>query len=151
MRAIVDGLVVSFATAADEEWLVRNDSNRHISPRLVSQKIAAQEYIVARFRGDLAGYIRLSSFWSFIPMLDIIAVEEALRRQGIGRALLGFLEKHARATGQEIILSSSQADEPEPQAWHRAMGFKDAGAIVDLAPLQDVPEIMFVKRVGAND
>jgi hypothetical protein len=38
----------------------------------------------------------------------------------------------------------------EPQAWHRAVGFEDAGAIVDLAPLQNVPEIVFIKRVGAN-
>jgi GNAT superfamily N-acetyltransferase len=84
-------------------------------------------------------------------MIDIIAVDESLRRRGIGRALLGFLEEHARDTGCEITLSSSQADEPEPQAWHRAVGFKDAGAIVNLAPLQDVPEIVFVKWVDVSD
>jgi GNAT superfamily N-acetyltransferase len=47
-------------------------------------------------------------------MIDIIAMEESLRRKGTGRALLGFLEQHARNTGCEVILSSSQADEPEP-------------------------------------
>ena len=83
-------------------------------------------------------------------MIDIIAVDESLRRKGIGRALLGFLEEYVRNTGLKIILSSSQADEAEPQAWHRAVGFKDAGVIVDLGPLQDVAEILFVKRVGGN-
>jgi GNAT superfamily N-acetyltransferase len=147
---VADGLVVSFATAADEEWLIRSDSNRYTSQHLVGKKIARKEYIVARSRGDIVGYIRFSHFWSFIPMIDIIAVDESLRRKGIGRALLGFLEEHARDIGCAIILSSSQADEPEPQACHRAVGFKDAGAIVDLAPLQDVPEIMFVKRVDVG-
>ena len=106
--------------------------------------------IVARINGEIVGYIRFSTFWSFIPLIDIIAVEEPVRRKGIGRALLSFLENHARSEGRKIILSSSQADEPEPQAWHRAVGFKDAGAIVDLAPLQNVPEIVFIKRVGAD-
>ena len=110
MGAGVDELVVSFATAADGSWLVRNDSNRTMSPRLVTEKIAAQEYIVARLRGDIVGYIRFSYFWSFIPMIDTIAVEESLRRQGVGRALLGFLEEYVRDAGRDIILSSSEAD-----------------------------------------
>jgi GNAT superfamily N-acetyltransferase len=150
MRALADESVVSFATAADQHWLVLNDSNRYVSPDLVDLKIEAREYIVARFRGEVVGYIRFSCFWSFIPMIDIIAVQESLRRMGIGRALLGFLEEHARSTEQTIILSSSQADEPEPQAWHRAVGFNDAGAIVDLSPLQDMPEIVFINRLGRD-
>ncbi len=147
MTDVAGNLVIAFASEEDEAWLVRNDSNRYISPRLVAEKIKRKEYLVARVGNEIVGYVRLSYFWSFVPCIDIIAVEEPYRRKGIGRALLGFLEEHARKSGNKIIMSSSQADEPEPQAWHRAVGFKDAGAIVALQPIQDVPEIVFVKDV----
>jgi GNAT superfamily N-acetyltransferase len=146
----IENLAVSFAGEEDGTWLVRNDSNRHISPELVLDKVARKEYIVARVYGNPVGYMRLSYFWSFIPCIDMIAVEEPYRRSGIGRAMLGFLEAHARQRGNSLIMSSSQADEPEPQAWHRAVGFEDAGAIVSFEPIQDVPEIVFIKRVGRN-
>lgn len=148
MESIIDNLVISYATEYDEAWLVSNDSNRYIAPGLVAEKIGRNEYIIAKVDGQPVGYLRLSYLWSFIPYIDIIAVDEPYQRQGIGKAMLGFLEELARRRGQALILSSSQADEPEPQAWHRHVGFKDAGALVDLAPIQGVTEILFVKRVG---
>jgi hypothetical protein len=48
-------------------------------------------------------------------------------------------------------MSSSQADEPEAQAFHRKIGFRDAGALVDLRPLQEVTEVFFVKNVELSD
>jgi len=38
----------------------------------------------------------------------------------------------------------------EEPAWHRHVGFKDAGAIVNLGPVQHVPEIVFIKQLGAE-
>jgi hypothetical protein len=48
-------------------------------------------------------------------------------------------------------MSSSQADEPGAQAFHRKIGFRDAGALVDLRPLQNVTEVVFVKEVESSD
>ncbi len=144
----MDSLSVAFATEQDEAWLIENDSNAYISTELVVEKIQRREYIVARVGQTYVGYVRLSTFWSFIPFIDIIAVEDDWQRQGIGRAMLAFLEQHARNRGQTMIMSSSQADAPGAQAWHRKVGFRDAGAIIDLAPLQHVPEILFVKRIA---
>ena len=144
----LDTVKVAFATEQDEAWLIENDSNTYISADLVADKIRSSEYIVARVGRAYVGYVRIGTFWSFIPFIDIIAVEDDWQRQGIGRAMLTFLEEHARNRGQTMIMSSSQADEPGAQAWHRKVGFKDAGAIIDLAPLQHVPEILFVKRIA---
>lgn len=58
----VDELSISFATAADKDWLIRNDSNRYISPRLVGEKTARKEYVIARLYGDIVGHIRFSCF-----------------------------------------------------------------------------------------
>ncbi len=56
-----------------------------------------------------------------------------------------LLQAKARADGRSMIMSSSQADEPEPQARHRQVGFRDAGVIDDLRPFQVVSEIIFVR------
>ncbi len=131
----MDRLEVAFATEQDQPWLIENDSNAISSTDLVVEKIRRGEYIVARVGPTDVGYVRLSHFWSFIPFVDVIAVEDDWQRQGVGRAMLAFLEEHPRDRGQTMIMSSSQADEPGAQAWHRKVGFRDAGAIIDLAPL----------------
>lgn len=143
----IDEVVIAFATLDDEKWLIENDSNQTISSDLVKQKVSRQEYIVASFKEKILGYLRFSYFWSFIPFIDIISVEEAYQRKGIGQALLTFLEAYAKEKNQYFILSSSQSDEPEPQAWHRYMGFKDAGVLDNLIPLQNVSEIIFLKEL----
>ena len=48
-------------------------------------------------------------------------------------------------------MSSSQADEPDAQAFHRKIGFRDAGALIDLQPLQSVTEVFFVKNIETSD
>ena len=67
-----------------------------------------------------------------MPYLGLIHVVEERRRQGVGRALLKALRERFTAEGHEAFYSSSQADETEPQAWHRHMGFVDCGAISGL-------------------
>lgn len=148
--ALNPSLHVAFVDGDDVEWLIANDSSTYISADLVREKARRNEYIVARLGNEYAGYIRLSYFWSFIPFLDVVAVEEEYQRQGIGRAMVTFIEDHARSQGRKLILSSSQADEPGPQAWHRKVGFRDAGAFINLEPVQQVPEILFVKRVAGE-
>ena len=90
---------------------------------------------------------RFTPFWSQIPYIDLIWVDEPYRQQGAGKAMLSLLEEAAREQGIRLIMSSSQSDEPQPQAWHRHMGFRDAGALTDLRPLQTVTEIIFVKNL----
>jgi GNAT superfamily N-acetyltransferase len=138
-------LQVSFAAERDLHWLCQHDS--HLDQAHIAQKIERQEYILAKVDEQPVGYIRLSYFWSMIPFVDIIAVDDDQQRKGVGKALLGFVEPLARSKGQKILMSSSQSDELAPQAWHRHMGFVDAGAIIDLKPLQNVSEIIFVKRL----
>lgn len=59
----------------------------------------------------------------------MIHVLPAYRRQGVGKALLQFLESYLRDGGHAALYSSSQADAPDPQAWHRHMGFVECGSI----------------------
>ncbi len=140
---------IRLAELSELDWLL--NENDYLPDGMVQQKIAQNEYIVAIENETIIGYLRFSYFWSFIPYMDIIFVEESYRMQGIGRGMLAFLENLAQEKGLSLIMSSSQSDEGPPQAWHRHMGFRDAGAIVDLRPLQDVTEVIFVKNINLGN
>jgi hypothetical protein len=56
--------------------------------------------------------------------------------------MLDFLKAHLREMGHVALLSSSQTDEPEPQAWHRHMGFVENGICLNIAD-DGVGELLF--------
>jgi len=119
-------IAVRFAQPADLELVSRDGS---IPREVVARKIGLEEVIVAEMDGEAVGYIRLEYLWSIVPYLALIYVLEAHRGSGVGRALLEFTADHLRALGHERLYSSSQENEPDPQAWHRHMGFEEAGGI----------------------
>jgi predicted N-acetyltransferase YhbS len=138
-------LTISFATSDDIAWLGEWDI--FSKEDVIRQKIAHNEYIMARIGERTVGFICVNHLWSLIPFMEVIAVEDELQRQGIGRALVSFLEEHARAAGAPLIMSSS--DSPGAQAWHRSVGFQKVGAMV-LAPLdsyEEVTEVLYAKRL----
>jgi GNAT superfamily N-acetyltransferase len=119
----------------------------YISADLVRQKIDRQEVFVAECNGTLVGYARIEYLWSLVPYLALITVLPSHRRQGVGRAMLRAMEEFLRAGGYVAFYSSSQADEPEPQAWHRHMGFEECGIISGIND-GGVGEIFFRKSLG---
>ena len=119
--------IVRFAGPDDLEWCVVNDD--HVTEQVVRHKIVNDEIVVAEIDGQLIGYVRLEYLWSTIPYIGVIWVIEDYRHEGIGRRLLDFVVQFLSERGYDVILSSSTASEPEPQAWHRAMGFKECGVL----------------------
>jgi GNAT superfamily N-acetyltransferase len=138
-------VVVRFAVPGDYDWCLSIDRWADCEG-VIRRKIEWSEILIAEIGGQRAGYLRLEYFWSIIPYIAMIRVREDQRRQGIGRAILAFLEGTLRARGHALLLSSSQANEPEPQAWHRHMGFIECGI---LAGINDdgVGEIFFRKAL----
>lgn len=135
---------IYFATSKDIDYLASND---HLSKDRVEEKIKRKEYIVAKQGNTYLGFLRFSLFWSEIPYIDVIGVEDEHQRKGIGKSMVKLLEAYALQNGQKVIMSSSQQDEPEPQKWHKKIGFEEAGIVNDFFPIQDVPEIIFIKRL----
>lgn len=134
---------VRFAAPADLEF-VRQDG--HLPAEVVRRKIEWQEVIVAELGGDPVGYVRLEYLWSKLPYIALIHVLPACRRRGVGRALLCFTEGFLREGGHTALYSSSQADEPEPQAWHRRVGFRECGVIAGVNE-GGVGELFFRKEI----
>ena len=118
----------------------------HIPTEVVKRKIEQQEIVVAERRGVPIGYTRLEFLWSTVPYIGLIWVLPEHRRQGAGKAMLGYIESFLRKKGHDQLFSSSQVDEPQPQAWHRHVGFRECGLI---AGINDggVGEVFFRKRL----
>ena len=117
---------------------------------VVRRKVREGDVFVA-FRGDEpVGYLRLEWLWSTLPYVELVRVLEPHRRAGVGRALLAHVEAEAARRGHAVLYSSSQADEPDPQAWHRRMGFNECGFIAGLNE-GGVGEVFFRKALAPAD
>jgi N-acetylglutamate synthase-like GNAT family acetyltransferase len=104
----------------------------YLAREILERKVAAREVLIAESHGMAIGYLRLEFLWSAVPYIGLIRVHEGWRRRGVGRALVQFVEEQLRAGGYGALHSSSQADEAEPQAWHRAVGFQECGIIAGI-------------------
>ena len=131
-------ILIRFARLADLDFAYQDG---YISTEILKRKIDAQlalnsdrieDILIAERNGKRVGYVRLEYLWSIVPYISLIHVLPDFRRQGIGKALLRFLKTFLRDTGHEALYSSSQADEPEPQAWHRYVGFEECGFIAGI-------------------
>jgi GNAT superfamily N-acetyltransferase len=136
-------LAVRFAASDDLDWLTAQDD---IPAAIIAHKIAVSEIVIAERAGERVGFLRLEYLWSMLPYIALIRVIEAHRQQGIGRALLAFLESYLRERGHALLMSSSQVDEPPPQAWHRHMGFEECGILSGINP-GGVGEVFFRKAL----
>ena len=99
--------------------------------------------MIAEWNGKQVGYVRLEYLWSTVPYIVLIRVLLEYQRQGVGKALLRFIETFLRDARHDTLYSSWQADDPEPQAWHRHVGFEECGFIAGIN--DDVGEVFFRK------
>ena len=120
-------VVVRKASLADLKWCERVDS--HVEPAVLARKIETGEVFCALSGNQRVGYLRLEYLWSKIPYIGLILVEEQMRGRGIGRAMLEHISSALRQQGHTALYSSSQVDEPAPQAWHRSVGFCECGIL----------------------
>ncbi len=112
----------------------------------VVEKIKNEEVFLLVVGGTPVGQLWLEFLWSLVPYIALIKIEEQHRKKGYSRKLLGFCEDFLRGKGHEVLYSSSQMDEPAPQAWHRHMGFEECGAINGINQ-GGVGEVFFRKKL----
>lgn len=134
---------VRFATVADLDVVLRHN---YIPAERVARLIEQRQVVVAEQAGKPVGYACLDFLVVTTPFLGLIRVFDEYRRRGVGRAILRFLEDHLRALGHQTLYSSSQADEPEPQAWHRRVGFVECGFLAGFNR-DGIGEVFFRKRL----
>ncbi len=143
---MAEELLIRFASAADLDFL---QQARSITAQTLERKIDGQEIIVAERDGSLIGSLQLEYLWDSVPYISLIHVLPMSQRRGVGKAMLGYVEAFLRGRGHRALYSSSQADEPEPQAWHRHVCFEECGHIAGINE-GGVGEIFFRKRLPSD-
>jgi GNAT superfamily N-acetyltransferase len=143
--SVNERVIVRFAGPELLEWCVVSDS--YVTEQVIRHKIVNDEIIIAELDGQPIGYLRLEYLWSNIPYIGNIFVVELYRKEGVGRKILAFLEDYLRSRGHDALYSSSQADEVEPQAWHRSVGFVESGIISGINE-SGIGEIFFRKLLA---
>ncbi len=141
MRSQVE---IRFASIEDAEWCIEND---HYAPAaMIRRKINFDEILLAERKGQPVGYLRLEYLWSKIPYVALIFVIEGQQKQGIGRALITWLEVFLRSKQHTFLLSSVQLDSPAAQEWHRKIGFEECG-ILNRVNRGGIGEVFFRKSL----
>ncbi len=125
------------------------EQDGYLSNDILQQKIEAGEVFILLVDDQPCGYLRLEFLWSIVPYIALIWIQENRRKKGFSRDLLEFVENHLVSKGHNTLYSSSQADEPLPQAWHRHMGFEECGMINGINE-GGIGEIFFRKHLTAD-
>ncbi|WP_420454413.1 GNAT family N-acetyltransferase [Rubrivirga sp.] len=139
-------ITVRAATESDLGFVSRDGD---LPDPVVRRKVSDGDVYVALRGDERAGYLRLEWLWSKLPYIELIRVLEPHRRAGVGQALLAHVGAETASRGHAALYSSSQADEPEPQAWHRRMGFEECGMLAGLNE-GGVGEVFFRKPLVTN-
>jgi len=122
---------IRFAELGDLDFCIKSDY-KHVSEDVIRRKIEEKAVILAEVDAKPVGYLRIEYLWLKIPYVSLIVVTEEYRRKGVGTAMIKFLEEYLVRNGHRVLYSSSQANEPEPQAWHRKAGFEECGYIAGI-------------------
>jgi GNAT superfamily N-acetyltransferase len=136
-------ITVRRASASDLRFVSQDG---YLPERIVRRKVEDGDVFVAELGDECVGYLRLEYLWAKLPYIELIRVLESRRRAGVGQTLLAFVETVMSEKGHTVLYSSSQADEPEPQAWHRRMGFEECGILAGINE-GGIGEVFFRKRL----
>ncbi len=100
---------------------------------------AKQEPFICRLAdGSPAGFLDLSTRTDYVEgtksspvgYIEGIFVQEQLRGQGIGRALVEFAEDWAAEKGFTELASDAELDNTDSHEFHKSVGFEEAGRII---------------------
>jgi len=135
-------VTVRFAGSEDLTWCSNQDES--VDQKILERKIPWKELLIAEMAGKRVGYLRLEYLWSKIPYIGLVKVNQQQRGQGVGQAMLRFLEPFLRENEFRVLMSSSQVNEPRAQEWHRKMGFQECGIIAGINK-GGIGEVFFTK------
>jgi aminoglycoside 6'-N-acetyltransferase I len=138
------GLVIRSAGPADRDAVARMrsklwpDSKAAEIPGLLERPADEGILLVAEHEARApCGYAEIGTrpfaegcSTSPVAYLEGIWVEEAARRQGVARALVRVAEDWGRGLGLQEIASDTEVGNVESQAFHRGVGFEEAGQVV---------------------
>ena len=126
---------ISIATASDAlpiAQLSRDTIERGLSwswtPRRVMRSVrdSATNVVVARQAGHLLGFA-IMKYDDDEAHLLLLAVQPTRRREGVGRALLAWLEATVQVAGIAAVSLEARAGNHEARVFYAAHGYREVG------------------------
>lgn len=137
-----DDVQIRKARSADFEGVFRLFQQLHEKKNLDRDKVrsfyetllasALHRAWVARLDGKIVGYadvvFRTYHYaFEFVARLETVVVEEAVRRKGIGSALIQVCLEEAKANGCNVLEFDSAAERTEAHQFYEKHGFAKRG------------------------
>lgn len=142
MKQPANKLTVRQADITDLAYLSAND--KHISPDMMARKVEQGAVMILRADDVYGGWLRWGYFWDSIPFMNMLHIHKKLRGHGCGRMLVSAWEQAMHATGYDLVMTSTLADE-QAQYFYRKLGYVDTGAL--LLP-DEATELIFRKHLS---
>ena len=130
---------IRYALYDDYLWLFEHD--KHVSEKILKNKIENMELYVVENNGKIVGWLRYNLFWDNVPFMNMIYFLEEYRKLGIGTKLIKYWEDEMKQKRYKSVLTSTQSNE-EAQHFYRKMGYKEIGGF---KYFNDPYEIIFQK------
>lgn len=137
-------MIIQIATQNEYAQLTKLD--HHISKEMMKRKIEQEEVLVSMESTTVIGWLRYGYFWDSIPFMNMLAVVEEHRGQGIGTQLIVYWETLLRDKGFYEVLTSTLTHE-RSQFLYRKLGYQDCGAL--LFPSEPL-EIILRKNIATE-
>ena len=132
-------------SATPVDWPFWHSLDARIPRELFLRKVEAGECYIVEWNGAPGGLLRWNRFWDEVPFCTLLYIDEKLRGQGLGRALVRRWEADMRALGHGMAMTSTQSDEDAQHFW-RALGYRDTGSFdIDVPGYAQPPELIMLK------
>jgi phosphinothricin acetyltransferase len=105
---------------------------------LVAHRMAAHRpFLIVESAGAVLGFATYDQFRASngyrISMEHSVLLAPEAQGQGIGTMLMGAIEEHARQAGHHMMIAGISGENLPAIAFHSALGYSDAGRIVECA------------------
>jgi len=115
------------ATESDLPVLAAYDE--HVTREVLTELVAAGRVMVVEVDGDVVGLLRWGMFWDHVPFMNLLWVLPERRGKGVGTTLVEAWEAAQRASGHDLVLTSTMSNE-RAQHLYRRLGYVDSGALL---------------------
>ena len=139
----MQNIIIDFAKKDDEQYLLKNSQ---LTSEYFNRKHMYDEILVAKIDNQSVGYLVYDYLWHHIPFISFIWVESKYRKNRIGITLLTYFENYLSTKNHNALFSSSEETAINAQTWHRRMGFKNYGSILEIND-NNKSEVFFKKNL----
>lgn len=136
---------IRYVKEEDKDFWFRSD--KHLLEKEFKNKIRDRMGYVLLKDGIPIGLLRYNLFWDNTPFCTMLFVDGGYRRNGYGKKLMEFWENDMKASGYEMLMTSTQVNE-DAQHFYRKLGYKDRGGlIIDIPRYEQPMEIFMLKAI----